>query len=474
VPNPDGSPGIDLHLMVDEPLPVIDPISFASRQPGNADDFDDLKIGSNGSTPGDPCGIADIDGHFGTLTDRAALNCDAILGARRLVFRYTMFAFNFTARPGSSGRAEGGGNDFIVTLGGWPASNITKAGGQRVAESGTLMHEMGHTLGLCHGGSLPATLVSCTDDPGGAFNQNRKPNYLSIMNYLFQFANVVPGRPLDYSRWDLSTLNEAALDETHGVDSDSPPADLATRWPRTAYTAYDGASDKCLFQTASTVGDIDWDGSGGIDLLPVQAGINDPDNEPDSGGPEACQTSNNEPLAGSEDWLNLHYNFRISSDFEDGARFTLDPTPDEVTTDDIARDAQLTDFDGDGVSNFDDNCPAWPNPGQNLPPWPVPPGDADCDGFTQAAETFVGTDPADSCPDTATANDEVDDKWPPDFDDNQWVNILDIFKITPPVFNTRPPSPNYSVRKDLNADGWINILDFFRMTPPVFNSTCTP
>jgi len=42
-------------------------------------------------------------------------------------------------------------------------------------------------------------------------------------------------------------------------------------------------------------------------------------------------------------------------------------------------------------------------------------------------EAFIGTDPADPCPDDAT-----DDAWPTDFDMNTTVNIIDVlFFLTP-------------------------------------------
>ena len=40
------------------------------------------------------------------------------------------------------------------------------------------------------------------------------------------------------------------------------------------------------------------------------------------------------------------------------------------------------------------------------------------------------------------------------------VNILDIVQLTPPVFNTSPPDPNYSTRKDFNGDGTVEFSDF--------------
>ncbi len=72
------------------------------------------------------------------------------------------------------------------------------------------MHELGHTLGLLHGGG---------DD------MTQKPNYLSVMNYPFQPCTVPTSPPgsrtpipggCDYSRWDVD-LNEASLDECFGL-----------------------------------------------------------------------------------------------------------------------------------------------------------------------------------------------------------------------------------------------------------------
>jgi hypothetical protein len=222
----------------------------------------------------------------------------------------------------------------------------------------------------------------------------------------------------------------------------------------------------------------------------VQAGLNDPDQHSDP-GQEDCQTSNTESLISAQDWDNLFFHFRASPYYVPGAHGVSSVSP-ELSDDDHIALAELSDFDEDGVSNFDDNCPAWPNPGQELPPWDVPPGDSDCDGFPDTEETFVGTDPAGACPSTGEsngidddvdtqvdevgegANDENPDAWPIDLDDNQWVNILDIVQLTPPVFNSETGDPNYSHRKDLDSNGWINILDIVRMTPPAFNARCTP
>ena len=63
-------------------------------------------------------------------------------------------------------------------------------------QAGTFMHELGHNLGLRHGG---------TDE------SNYKPNYLSVMNYAFQFYGLIKNNSqgnFDYSRFKLADLDE--------------------------------------------------------------------------------------------------------------------------------------------------------------------------------------------------------------------------------------------------------------------------
>jgi hypothetical protein len=211
------------------------------------------------------------------------------------------------------------------------------------------MHELGHNLGLRHGGG---------DDT------NFKPNYLSAMNYTFQTRGVVWRQPLDYSRWTLSPLNEAALDETKGIDNNAPPPDLVARNRNTAYTFYDGSSRKCKWQPVQAVGGIDWNHNGdGARETRVQARINDPDPSNGPAGEQCRLSQNSETLVGYDDWQNLRYNFRNSSDFADGAHNSIHVVPD-LTNDDVRTMASLTDFDADGLSNSDDNCPAVFNPDQ--------------------------------------------------------------------------------------------------------------
>ena len=132
----------------------------------------------------------------------------------------------------TSGHGDfGGGGDFAVTLGLWGADDVagcqpdpsqSLAQGQVYCENqvgklkvqeGSLMHELGHTLTLTHGGtyydnqtypSLPRYELNC------------KSNFVSDMNYLFQVRGFVDGG-LDYSGQELPALNEAALDENNGI-----------------------------------------------------------------------------------------------------------------------------------------------------------------------------------------------------------------------------------------------------------------
>jgi len=124
-----------------------------------------------------------------------------IESGRAAVFHYAVFgAFHDLDDPrgwGASGNSRGiGGTDIVVTLG-----NFTDGVGTPREQAGTLMHELGHNLGLRHGG--------CDDG-------NAKPGYLSIMNYAYQMEGIRRGGVdgiLDFSRGRPPVLDDRLVDE---------------------------------------------------------------------------------------------------------------------------------------------------------------------------------------------------------------------------------------------------------------------
>ncbi|MCP4168872.1 MAG: hypothetical protein GY759_23660 [Chloroflexi bacterium] len=248
--------------------------------------------------------------------------------------------------PNISGIGDLPGEDFMVTFGGWNPTSVN-----RTSEGGTFMHELGHTLDLTHGGSD---------------HIHNKPNYLSIMNYSFQLGNIIP-RPLDYSRWALAPLNEAALLENKGSDNDSPPPDLVAHWPNTVFSYYHAGSDQCRWAQLPTVGDINWNWANGIEggVLNPAVGINNPQNGVVStAGLEPCEISNGEVLTSVSDWPKILYVFRRSANFSApgaGAGGGTGPAVDELTQQRAEDLAGLIDADEDGLSNAQDNCLFVPN-----------------------------------------------------------------------------------------------------------------
>ena len=220
-----------------------------------------------------------------------------------------------------------------MALGKYSAQALGKLGGRQAVEAGTFMHELGHALGLCHGGSLPWGIFDCA----GLFSTHRKPNYLSVMNYSFQMPSVVPDRPLDYSRWTLDALNEHSLQELDGLGT--LPTGLSTRWKHTTFIRYDKASNICVHvqNGVSAIGPIDWDGDGFYTI--AQAGINYLDTSAGP-GPKECQKLENLGwLFGSQDWDYLRFNMRTNPKFAEGALRGRD-TIDELTIEEITESAQ--------------------------------------------------------------------------------------------------------------------------------------
>ncbi len=311
VKNPDRRDGIKLHIEFDElniPLPAPRDANVWDADPWAA--FDAVK--------------AD---RFGTVEQRASENWINIKTAKALVYRYCIFADTHSGGT-SSGFAEVPGNDFMVTLGAW-----TLVGGTDLQQEATFMHELGHTLGLRHGGD------QYDSRPGMDYRYNYKPNYHSIMNYTWQMpdpcnAAFEASWVLDYSREQLPTLSESDLSEPNGIGG------------HVGHVVSVGPIPERL---VNENGPVDWNHDGDANDLGVTADINwiraaDP-------------ASPNDVLTGYNDWINLKYRLWGHDNFAVGVH--TETTIDIEMTFEIFQELRrigclLEDLNCDGRVNFRD------------------------------------------------------------------------------------------------------------------------
>jgi hypothetical protein len=260
--------------------------------------------------------------HFGPPRMRALPNKADVLEARRKVFRYALFVDQISG-AGESGTSEILGDDFIVASGIIDEFFVTQEEDRKkFLKTAIFMHELGHTLGLRHGGRDD---IHC------------KPNYLSVMNYFRAYGVQVDPRVLDYSRFELPLLDESALDETAGMRG--ALKENSPEWQRLlpqldGYSIAHGPVKIFTFDEIKKVPtvvmadapQIDWNSSGKVEPARVAADINNIN----IGPLEGICTGWGKRLCGHDDWSNLKYNFRTSPHYGDHQRVVPDIIGDEV------------------------------------------------------------------------------------------------------------------------------------------------
>ena len=200
-----------------------------------------------------------ISANFSSTFDDARRNLMPAKWAR--IFHFALYVGHISGGQ-SSGVARipstgGAGRDLMVAWGAFPNGR----GPTRREESGTLMHELGHTLGLTHGGSVNDATV------------NYKPNYPSVMNYSWQFSGVVrtdSENPLTYSNGLLDPLDESSLSEQDGLEPNNVAVGLKTKW----YCPNSTQANAPTMSPRPSVSDTDWNCNGTVQSGLVGADIN--------------------------------------------------------------------------------------------------------------------------------------------------------------------------------------------------------
>jgi hypothetical protein len=272
VANPDGTSGVQLHIDIGATrgAGVRTPIPGPAGVVGTWGD-----LGGGGQIP--EAGNTTIRTFLDTnpangagYFDLAAANFDP---RRRSTFRYAISGHQLDGCTSGAAYQIPGGY-FMVTLGGnrsggtpcWGGDGNGFSVGTTPQQAGTFLHELGHTLGLLHGGV-----------PGEV---HEKPNYLSVMNYAFQMCTVptssngaIPGL-CDYSRIELDPLNETSLDECVNIDPSGTLGFGPFNWD--GDNLIEGASN-CQGNASNVVADTNRDG------VCIEPGPNQTLSTPDAG-----------------------------------------------------------------------------------------------------------------------------------------------------------------------------------------------
>jgi len=320
--------------------------------------------------------------YFGNRSDRDdEAHCGVIIAAKARIFRYAMFVNQYyqtgapkpdtgaTVPPSEYGAAgatfgpacaTGSSTDFLIADQSllreyysfveqfWTLQTTTFEREWATFQAHAFMHELGHSLGLRHGGDV---------------DTNCKPNYLSVMNYGRQFnpaggASWLPGHVdgalvrleggLGFSDGTRSVLNESALDEAAGVGG--------VQGQMTTYGYDPGVLQPTRRLVGPTGMPVNWNDSGEMPPTP-ESGVSSDVNDI----PDRCSSGATQTLVDFNDWNRIRECAQPPAFASLAGPGLLDfssITIDELDAEDYFNGTLGSDdVDEDGVPNPSDSCP---------------------------------------------------------------------------------------------------------------------
>ena len=310
--------GIALHVEVDNV--ACSYVSFSIPKDGSVAALQDSFVGFKSA-------------HFGRETGARIEAGTRAADVKRLAYYYCVCSspiFDESIGESRSGISECPGNDFV----------FAQSTNDAQEWAGTFMHELGHTLGLRHGG---------TDDVG------YKPNYYSVMNYMWQrpISGVTDGFwALGYSTDALSTLTETHLVDSVGIGFPSEPGARRPELVPYGPPAWDSTYARWRYKSASPTDAVDWDDA------PTTAAC-DTCNVNVWGGPNGRIVASKlgDVFEGCSDWPRVMLSPRSVPAWDADGAWTagFGAGIDELTIEALAAyDNAMTDCNGNGVPDAED------------------------------------------------------------------------------------------------------------------------
>ncbi|WP_157882222.1 OmpL47-type beta-barrel domain-containing protein [Streptomyces rubellomurinus] len=207
-----------------------------------------------------------------------------VSSGRAPVFHYAVAAHQLIPGTSWTGISPDGASDLILSLG-LQSGQV----GDKNQQATDLMHELGHNLGLKH---------------GGFEDLNFKPHYFSVMNYLYSDDGLPHGsdRFVDYSR--IATT----VDETHLDEASVPASGSGVR-----YDVKRNCAGSFIAARVDRAGYMDWNCNGSKDPGTVASDVN-------NDGTKSVR------LDGYDDWAHI----RLKGGAIGGATVPGLPQPQEI------------------------------------------------------------------------------------------------------------------------------------------------